>query len=61
MARICHRDYTWGGLLENGRVPPLSCGSEHSEEVAVVTVLPDSQIPPLHRREAGLSQGFPLA
>lgn len=38
----------WGGLLENGRDPPLSCGSEHSEEVAVVTVLPDSQIPPTH-------------
>lgn len=39
----------WGGLLENGCDPPLSCGSEHSEEVAVVTVLPDSQIaPPPH-------------
>lgn len=63
MVRICHHDYMWGGLLENGRDPPLSCGSEHSEEVAVVTVLPDSQIAPphTHRCEAGLSQSFPLA
>lgn len=57
MVRICHRDYKWGGLVENGRVLP-SCGSEHSED----TTLPDSQIPrPLHRREAGLSKDFPLA